>query len=107
MSPFFLRVLLAADANQQIRFWEQGLRDAGQEVVAVAPQGNATLRAARLVHSDVVVVGTPLLSDPGGHTLAATLRPNAILVVQVTEPAELIDLLAQKMARRAAELWND
>jgi hypothetical protein len=31
------------------------------------------------------------------------------LVVQVTEPAELMDLLAQQMARRAAqmaELWD-
>ncbi|GAB3589192.1 ANTAR domain-containing protein [Hymenobacter daeguensis] len=103
MSPFFLRVLLAADASQQARFWEQGLRDAGHEVVAVAPQGETALRAARLLHPDIVVVGTPLLSDLDSATLATALQADALLVVRVTEPAELMDLLAQQMARRAAE----
>lgn len=107
MSPFFLRVLLAADANQQARFWEQGLRDAGHEVVAVAPQGETTLRAARMVHPDIVVVCTPLSSTLDSNALANALQANTLLVVQVTDPAELMDLLAQQMARRAAESWND
>jgi AmiR/NasT family two-component response regulator len=103
MSPFFLRVLLAADANQQARFWEQGLRETGHEIVAVAPQVETALRAARLIHPDVVILGSPMPNILDSTALAEALQADAVPVVLITEPAELMDLLAQQMARRAAE----
>jgi CheY-like chemotaxis protein len=97
MNTSFLRVLLAADSAQQTLFFEQYLREAGHEVVAVEARGEAALKAARLIHPDLVVLSGPLRGSLDGIALAAALQTGptaATPVLLVTDPAELPGLLA-------------
>jgi CheY-like chemotaxis protein len=96
MNPTFLRVLLAADSIQQAAYLEKYLTDTGHEVVVVEARGDATLKAARLVHPDLVVLSGPLRGALDGVALAAALQADAkdpIPVMLVTDPAELPALL--------------
>ncbi|MBF9219927.1 response regulator [Hymenobacter ruricola] len=97
MNPFFLRVLLAADSAQQAAAVEHYLHEAGHEVVRVEARADAALKAARLVHPDLVVLCGALPGDLDGGALAAALQQEALPptpVVVVTDPAQLPGLLA-------------
>lgn len=100
MNPFFLRVLLAADSALEAAAVEHYLHDAGHEVVRVDARGDAALKAARLVHPDLVVLSAPPHGSTDGLALAEALKqqvlaPTPILVI--TDPAELPDLLARQV----------
>ncbi|UOQ99134.1 hypothetical protein MUN81_06475 [Hymenobacter sp. 5317J-9] len=97
MNPFFLRVLLAADSLEQAAALEHHLHDAGHEVVRVEARGDAALKAARLVHPDLIVLSGPLQGTMDGVALAEALEqqvlaPTPVLMVQ--DPADLPGLLA-------------
>jgi len=99
MNPFFLRVLLAASPAAETAAIEHYLHGAGHEVVRVDACGNAPLKAARLVHPDLV-----LLSSTNSRALAEALQqqllaPTPILVV--TDPADLPGLLARQIPAAA------
>lgn len=69
----------------------------GHEVVEVESRGDAALKAARLVHPDLVVLSGPLRGPLDGVALAAALqtdRAAPVPVMLVTDPAELPALLA-------------
>jgi CheY-like chemotaxis protein len=96
MNPFFLRVLLAADSTHEAAAVEHYLHDAGHEVVRVEARGDVALKAARLVHPDLVLLSGPL-TGIDKMALAAelarhVLAPTPVLVV--TNPDELPVLLA-------------
>lgn len=96
MNPSSLRVLLAVDSNQQAFFFESYLSEAGHETVAVEARGDAALKAARLVHPDVVVVGAPLRGPLDDGALVTALQANRaapVPVLFVTDPSELPALL--------------
>jgi CheY-like chemotaxis protein len=97
MNPFFLRVLLAADSPEQAAALEHYLHDAGHEVVRVEARAEAALKAARLVHPDVVVLSGALHGDLDGVALAEALQRQVLAptpVIVVHDPAELPALLA-------------
>jgi DNA-binding response OmpR family regulator len=98
MNPFFLRILLAADSPEQAAAVERYLHDAGHEVVRVEARPDAALKAARLVHPDLVVLSSRSLQGPmNGATLDAELKrhvPAPTPVIVVHDPAELPALLA-------------
>lgn len=99
MNPSFLRVLLAIDPNQQATFFEQYLMEAGHEIVAVEARGDVALKAARLVHPDVVIINGPLRGPIDGNELTAALQANRaepVPVLLVTDPAELPALLERQ-----------
>jgi hypothetical protein len=94
MLPFFLRVLLAANADRQAHSGTQCLRDLGHKVVAESPQSELLP-----LEPDAAIIGT---SSPDSPVPA---RPaDAVPAVRTTRPTALMDLLAQQMARRAAEM---
>ncbi|MDO7846935.1 hypothetical protein Q5H92_11245 [Hymenobacter sp. M29] len=100
MNPFFLRVLLAADSAHEAAAVEHYLHDAGHEVVRVEARGDTALKAARLVHPDLVVLsGAPSGSIDGAALAEALARhvlaPTPILVI--TDPAELPEMLARQI----------
>jgi hypothetical protein len=100
MNPFFLRVLLAAGPVAETAAIEHYLHDAGHEMVRVDACGDAPLKAARLVHPDLVL----LSSSANSRALAEALQqqllaPTPILVV--TDPAELPGLLARQIPAAA------
>jgi chemotaxis response regulator CheB len=99
MNPSFMRVLLAIDTDQQATFFEQYLADAGHEIVAVEARGDLALKAARLVHPDVVIINGPLRGPIDSSGLTAALKANReapVPVLFVTDPAELPALLEQQ-----------
>ena len=97
MNTSILRVLLAADTVQQTTFFEQYLREAGHEVVTVEARGDATLKAARLIFPDLVVLSCPLRGslDMGALSDALQAGPTAPTpVLLVTDASKLPALLA-------------
>ncbi|MDB5235634.1 MAG: hypothetical protein JWR44_2627 [Hymenobacter sp.] len=97
MHPSFLRILLAAPSPQEAAVLEHFLTDEGHEVVVVEPRGDAALKAARLVHPDLVILSGPLRGPLDGVALAAALqtdRAAPVPILLVTDPAELPTLLA-------------
>ncbi|MBF9142046.1 response regulator [Hymenobacter properus] len=104
MNPFFLRVLLAADAAHDTTAIEHYLHDAGHEVVRVEARGEAALKAARLVHPDLVVLSGPLHGGLDAVALAETLQEQVLAptpIIVVTDPAELPALLALQIPAAA------
>lgn len=93
-----LRILLVVDDLKLAAALAAHLREAGHdEIIAVEARGNAALKAARLVHPDLVVLSGPLRGPLNGVALAAALqasRAAPVPVVLVTDPAELPGLLA-------------
>jgi hypothetical protein len=101
MLPFFLRVLLATNADRQAHSGEECPHDAGHEVVAVSPQSEGALQKGPLAAPDMAVISTSSAISPA----PAYAQPAAVVpAVRTIRPSELLDLLAQQMARRAAEL---
>ncbi|MBJ6111589.1 hypothetical protein JAO73_21385 [Hymenobacter sp. BT523] len=97
MNPFFLRVLLAADSPEQAAALEHHLHDAGHEVVRIEARGDAALKAARLVHPDLIVLGGALQGAMDGVGLATALEQQVLAptpIVVVNDPDELPGLLA-------------
>jgi CheY-like chemotaxis protein len=104
MNPFFLRVLLVADLAHDAIAIEHYLHDAGHEVVRVEARGDAALKAARLVHPDLVVLSGPAPGSSGGAALAAALQQHVLAptpIIAVTDPAELPALLARQIPSAA------
>ncbi|MFD2721512.1 response regulator [Hymenobacter monticola] len=104
MNPFFLRVLLAADSAPDTTAVEYYLHDAGHEVVRVEAHGDTALKAARLVHPDLVVLSGSLPGSLDGVALAAALQQQVLAptpVIIVTDPAELPALLARQIPSAA------
>ncbi|MDO7852862.1 hypothetical protein [Hymenobacter convexus] len=100
MNPFFLRVLLAADSAREAAALEHYLHDAGHEVVRVEARSDAALKAARLVHPDLVVLSAPQPGGPGEEGLAEALARHVLAptpIIVVTDPAELPSLLARQI----------
>jgi DNA-binding response OmpR family regulator len=103
MHPSFLRILLAADSAQSAFSLEQYLCEEGHEVIVVEARGDVTLRAARLLHPDLIILSGPLRGPIDGIALAAALRAPgevAVPVVLVNDPAELPSLLALQTQAR-------
>ena len=95
VNPFFLRVLLTADPAHPAVSLEQFLCEAGHEVVTVEARGDAALKAARLLHPDLIILSGPLHGTLTDVALAAALQtPGAVPVMLVTDPAQLPGLLA-------------
>jgi DNA-binding response OmpR family regulator len=97
MHPSFLRILLTAASPQEAAVLEHFLTDEGHEVVVVESRGDAALKAARLIHPDLVILSGPLRGPLDGIALAAALQNDSaptIPVMLVTEPTELPGLLA-------------
>ena len=96
MHPSFLRVLLATDATRPAAPLEEYLREAGHEIIVVEARGDVVLKAARLLHPDLII-HTGLLPSPlDGVALAAALQApgqKLVPVVLVTDPSELPALL--------------
>lgn len=93
-----LRVLLVVDDLKLAAALAAPLREAGyDEIILVEARGDAALKAARLVHPDLVVLSGPLRGTLNGVALAAALQEGhaaPVPVVLVTDPAELPSLLA-------------
>ena len=104
MNPFFLRVLLVADSAPDATAVEHYLHDAGHEVVRVEARPDAALKAARLVHPDLVVLSGPPPAAPDDVPLAAALQQHVLAptpVIAVTDPAALPALLARQIPSAA------
>ncbi|HEX8329402.1 MAG TPA: hypothetical protein VF629_17835 [Hymenobacter sp.] len=99
MNTSFLRVLLAADSVQQTAFFEHHLREAGHEVVTVEARGDATLKAARLIFPDLVVLSCPLRGSLDLGALSAALQAGPAAptpVLFITDASQLPALLAMQ-----------
>jgi DNA-binding response OmpR family regulator len=98
MSTPSLRVLLAVDAPQLAKQLASPLREAGHdEIVVVEARGETALKAARLIHPDLVILSGPLRGNLDVVALSAALQGSSatpIPVLLVADPAELPDLLA-------------
>ena len=95
-----LRILLASNAGQRTAFFEQYFHQAGHEVIFVDARSESTLKAARLIHPDLVVLGSPLPPpfDGAALTIALQAEPDGpIPVVVVHNATELAGALAQQM----------
>ena len=105
MSTSHLRVLLAANAGQRAIYFEQYFYQAGHEVIFVDARRESALRAARLSHPDLVVLGSPLPESFDGDALATALQaePNGpipvVAVHNITELADALALASQATAR--------
>ncbi len=106
MNPFFLRVLLTADPAHPAVSLEQFLCEAGHEVVMVEARGDAALKAARLLHPDLIILTGPLRGTLTDVALAAAIQtPGAapVPVILVTDPAQLPGLLALQAPARPVD----
>ncbi|OGX85270.1 ANTAR domain-containing protein [Hymenobacter glacialis] len=108
MSASPLRVLVAIDDVQRAAALVGHLRAAGlDEIIVAEARGDAALKAARLLHPDLVVVGGPLRGPLDGAGLATSLQVPlgiSIPVLTVTDPAELPGLLVVQAQLLAAAL---
>ena len=98
MSTQPLRVLLAVDDRKLAKQLAGPLREAGHdEIVVVEARGEVALKAARLIHPDLVILSGPLRGNLDVVALSAALQGSSatpIPVLLVADPAELPDLLA-------------
>ena len=70
-----LRILLAVDNFKRAAALAAHLRAAGHdEIIVVGARGGAALKAARLLHPDLVVLSGPLCGSLDGVALATTLE---------------------------------
>ena len=109
MATSRLRVLLAADAGQRAAFFEQYFHQSGHEVIFVDARSEAALRAARLTHPDLVVLGSPLPAPFDGPALTIALQTapdGPIPVVLVHNATELAGALARQVLARQAPLGH-
>ena len=100
MASSRLRVLLAADAGQRAAFFEQYSHQSGHEVIFVDARSESTLKAARLIHPDLVVLGSPLPAPFDGTALTIALQAapdGPVPVVVVHNAAELAGALARQV----------
>lgn len=104
MSPFFLRIRRAADANQQARLGEQDQRTSGVEAAAASTSDDAASPTTQLARLGAAPAAPVLPRPPDSLASTSEAQGSAAPGSEVTEPSELLDLLAQQMARRAAEL---
>ncbi|MFC7667819.1 hypothetical protein ACFQT0_10795 [Hymenobacter humi] len=107
MSAYPLRVLLAVDDRTLAKQLAGPLREAGHdEIVVVEARGEAALKAARLIHPDLVILSGPLRGSLDVVALSAALQGSSatpIPVLLVADPAELPDLLALHAHTRPAD----
>ena len=93
-----LRVLLAVDDPKVAAELAASLRLAGHdEIIVVEARGEAALKAARLLHPDLLILCGALRGDFNVVALSAALSAGPstpVPVLLVADPAELPDLLA-------------
>ena len=101
-----LRVLVAIDDVQRTAALVVHLRAAGlDEIIVAEARGDAALKAARLLHPDLVVVGGPLRGPLDGAGLATSLQKPlgvSVPVLIITDPEELPGLLVLQVQLLAA-----
>ena len=101
-----LRVLLAVDDPKVAAQLAASLRQAGHdEIIVVEARGDVALKAARLLHPDLLVLCGPLRGDLNvvAHSAALlTGHSTPVSVLLVTDPAELPDVLALHLQSQPA-----